>query len=438
MGIQKTLAVFLGKTIICITRTLKIGGGSAAPGLYALKLYPDLVRQLSKSIPKNIIITGTNGKTTTARLLAHFAKAQGLKVIRNSTGSNLERGVASSLIEHFGQRFDLGIWELDEAAFNKVVPKIKPDAVVFLNAFRDQLDRYGEVDTVIKKWHETLSALPKNTAIFINGDDHNLARLEDRFKGKITTFGVEKNKISGEISGEKSIFQTNSKPIDLIAKDIKMQSLENTTFTLTDKTSVNLPLPGIYNVYNFLASFALAKFLDIPKETILNSLKDFSPAFGRVEKFSFTPRGCKAEKEGYIFLIKNPTGATQVFLTLKDNLKPEDRILLALNDNIADGKDVSWIWDVDFESFRNPSRAQSRDYQFFVSGTRAADMVLRLKYADFPTNSIITTDNLKKCLYQAQNGLKGRLFILPTYTALLSLQGILAKTGVKQHYWRNI
>lgn len=431
MGISKSTAIFLGKTIIGTTRTLRIGGGSAAPGLYALKLFPGLVASLSKTIPKNIVITGTNGKTTTSRLLAHFAKAQGLKVIRNSTGSNLERGIASALIEHHGQKFDLGVWEVDEAAFNQVTPKIKPYAIVFLNAFRDQLDRYGEVDTVVKKWQNTLATLPKSTHVFINGDDQNLLRLVDNFKGKITSFGVESDKISGE----KGVYQIKSRPAALLAKGIKLQSLENTTFKL-DESLINLPLPGIYNVYNFLAAYSIAHILNIPKTTLLESLKDFSPAFGRVERFNFTPPGCQAKKEGYIFLIKNPTGATQVLTTLKDALKKEDKILLALNDNIADGKDVSWIWDVDFEAFQNPSRVKSRNYQIYVSGTRAADMALRLKYAGIPEKSMVINENMERCLDQAQNGLKGRLFILPTYTALLSLQKILAKTGVKKHYWR--
>src|SRR3989338_7623341 len=143
---RKILAIGTGKLINHITRSLKIGGGSAAPGLYALKIDPEIVTKLSKKIPTNIIITGTNGKTTTARMLAHFAKESGLKVIRNHTGSNLERGIASSLISGSNQKYDLGIWELDEFAFNIVTPKIKPQLVLFLNVSRDQLDRYGEID----------------------------------------------------------------------------------------------------------------------------------------------------------------------------------------------------------------------------------------------------------------------------------------------------
>src|ERR1035437_6873439 len=151
-------AILLGKAIFKISRFLKLGGGSAAPGLWALKLYPDLVEELVKKIPTNIIITGTNGKTTTARMLSHFAKSSGLKVIRNHTGSNLERGIASTLISH-NTPADIGIWELDEAIFNTIGPKINPDIIVFLNVFRDQLDRYGEVNSVVNNWAQTLKKI---------------------------------------------------------------------------------------------------------------------------------------------------------------------------------------------------------------------------------------------------------------------------------------
>ncbi|MBI2314977.1 DUF1727 domain-containing protein, partial [Candidatus Daviesbacteria bacterium] len=196
-------AVLLGKSISKLTKFFKIGGGSAAPGLYALKIEPELVSKLSQQIPKNIVITGTNGKTTTAKMLAHFAKAAGLKVIRNHTGSNLERGIASTLISNYTlypspYTLDLGIWELDEAAFNMVAPKLKPGIIVFLNIFRDQLDRYGEIDSVVKNWQQTIQRLDLKTIILLNGDDTNILKLASCFKGKIQKFGVKDYKIIGE------------------------------------------------------------------------------------------------------------------------------------------------------------------------------------------------------------------------------------------------
>ncbi|MBI4036975.1 DUF1727 domain-containing protein [Candidatus Daviesbacteria bacterium] len=420
--LRKFLAILTGRLILKISQTLKIGGGSAAPGYYALKIDPNLVAELTQNIPQTIVITGTNGKTTTARMLASFAKNQGFKVIRNSTGSNLERGIVSTLISssHIGSgklKYDLAIWELDEAAFNQVVPKIKPDIIIFLNAFRDQLDRYGEVDSVIKNWCRTLQKVSPKTIVLLNGDDYNLLKLKEAFKGKVQTFGLENFKIEGE----KVVHQTKKTKLDYLATNIQPRGLDKITFKI-DTYTFNLPLPGIYHVYNFLAAFATSQSLQISNRTITTSLKNFSPAFGRVEKLDF----------GYIFLIKNPAGATQVFQTLQGQIKKEDRLLLALNDNLADGTDVSWIWDVNFEQLLTINHQP----QTICSGSRAEDLALRLKYAGFDPKDLILEKSLKKALQKALKGLSGTLFILPTYTALLELQKILASKGLKKHYWQ--
>ena len=411
-------AIILGKAIAKITRLLKIGGGSAAPGLYALKVDPNLVSKLSKKIPKNIIITGTNGKTTTSRMIAHFAKAGGLKVIRNHTGSNLERGIASALISNYTlypkpYTLDLGIWELDEAAFNNVAPKLNPDIVVFLNIFRDQLDRYGEVDSVVKKWAETLKKLDPKTIVLVNGDDANTAKLGS-FK-----FGVKSQKIKGEISGKKE-------QLNCWIKNVKLNGLSGSSFDAVVHNKsypVKLPLPGLYHIYDFLAAFYTGHELGFDTNKMISSLKTFTSAFGRVEKLPF----------GYIFLIKNPEGATQVFKTIAPQIKPNDRLLIALNDNLADGTDVSWIWDAIFETFQKSGSLLTNI--MFASGTRADDLSLRLKYAGFNPKQIIVDPSLENALRQARKGLKGTLYILPTYTAMLDLQRILAKIGLKKEYW---
>lgn len=431
-------AILLGKAISALTKRLKIGGGSAAPGLYALKLDHRLVEKLSSKIPKNIVITGTNGKTTTARMLAHFAKISGLKVIRNHTGSNMERGIASTLIQNVSLRthlkggklnYDLGIWEVDEAAFNALVPKINPDVVIFLNAFRDQLDRYGEVDSVVKKWEKTLQNLSKDSMIIVNGDDANTMKLKNCFKGRVLAFGVKDSKITGENNRGKAI------SLDIEAKNITQNGLEEVSFeTVVDKKSykTRLPLPGIYNVYNFLAAFAVSEAIGVPADQVISTLGNLSPAFGRVEKFTIpSPHTGQANNDGYIFLIKNPIGATQVFKTIAPQLKSEDRLLMALNDNLADGTDVSWIWDAEFEKLL----VTSDKLLVTCSGIRAHDLALRLKYAGFSLKNIIIEPGLENALKQARTGLKGRLFILPTYTAMLELQHILAKSGIKKKYW---
>ncbi|MFH0937548.1 MAG: MurT ligase domain-containing protein [Candidatus Daviesbacteria bacterium] len=427
MSIKTLAAIILGKLILKTTQVLNFGGGSAAPGYYALKIDPDLVKKLIPQIPQTIVITGTNGKTTTARMLAHFAQNSGLKVLRNATGSNLERGIASTLIfsVHLPggriKNYDLAIWELDEAAFNTVVPKIRPEMIVFLNVFRDQLDRYGEIDTVVSKWCQTLEKLDPKTQIFINGDDGNLLKLTGSFRGKIQTFGLK----DYQIQGEKIIHKAERQKPDLEAKNITFQGLESLKFTI-GSNSFTLPVPGVYHIYNFLAALSGAKFLNIPIQKIQESLKNYSPAFGRVEKIQLDGQ------TAYIFLIKNPAGATLVFQTLKDEIKPEDHLLLALNDNFADGKDVSWIWDSQFEQLQ----VSCSKLKVICSGVRAADLALRLKYAGFDPRYLIIQTDLQKALRQAREGLKGRLFILPTYTALLKLQAILASMGVKGHYWK--
>jgi len=225
-------AILLGKFVAFLTKLFKLGGGSAAPGLYALSIEPDLVKKLALKIPKNVVVTGTNGKTTTAKMLAHFAKESNLKVIRNHTGSNLERGIASTIISYVNpwgkQKFDLGIWELDEAAFNSVAPKLKPDLVVFLNIFRDQLDRYGEINTVLKRWQETLKKIPSQTKILINGDDANILELASSFKGHIQKFGVKDFKIVGE----SIVHKKEQENLDFEAKDVKLNGLNGSTFQL--------------------------------------------------------------------------------------------------------------------------------------------------------------------------------------------------------------
>ncbi len=422
------LAIFLGKIIIVLTRALKYGGGSAAPGYYGLKICPNLVSKLSKQIPQNVVITGTNGKTTTARFLAHFSKAQNLKLIKNSTGSNLERGVASSLIEKADwlgviSGVDLGIWELDEAAFNKVVFQIKPQIVVFLNAFRDQLDRYGEVDAVVSKWWTSLEKIDWNPVVLINGNDGNTIKL-----GSIEGINSSIFKIKGDYFWGEKDFDGHLIKGDFEADIKKTKGMEGTEveiYTPTIKLDIDLPIPGIYHVSDLLASLATYYQLNLPLENINEILKGFSPAFGRVEKIDLNGH------EGFIFLIKNPAGASLVFDTVKDSLKKEDRLFLALNDNFADGTDVSWIWDAQFENLLKGNQCQ-----IIVSGTRSYDLANRLKYGGAILENIIIEPDLERALKLGLKELGGRIFIMPTYTALLSLQKILTSLGYKAHYWK--
>ncbi len=422
------LALIVGKLIGFLTQTFKLGGGSAAPGLYALKSDPMLIQRLAKQIPTNIIITGTNGKTTTARLLNQLLTKQGLKVVRNSTGSNLERGIASALLmkaSFWGEikNIDVGIWEVDEAAFNTLLPKLKPTAVIFLNAFRDQLDRYGEVDSVVKKWQVTLNKHQTPCIVLLNGDDNNVSSLQVPQSCTVEYFGLNDKKIVGE----KEVKHIDHK-LTIEAKNIKLEGFAGTTFDLVypeGKFDLHLPLPGTYQIYNLLAAFSVYRSLNLPLQKSAFDLKDFTSAFGRVEQIEV--KG----KKGVIMLIKNPVGATQVFETIRDELSSDDVLLAALNDNFADGTDVSWIWDAEFEKFK----IQNSKFKIICSGSRAYDMAIRFKYAGVAESQIEVISSLPEAFDMAFKT-EGKVVILPTYTALLELQKILANKGIKKHYWQ--
>ena len=423
-------AIWLGKIVFWLTRTFSIGGGSAAPGYYALTLDPDLVKKLAKQIPQQVVITGTNGKTTTARLLANFVKEQNINVLRNATGSNLERGIASALISRSSflgkiKDIDLGIWELDEAAFNKTVFKIKPDLIVFLNAFRDQLDRYGEVDTIINNWRQSLKKIDWQSAVLLNGGDLSVLGLSKDLKSDYYEFRVKNHQMWQETPKANPLKHKD----DLVADKIKNRGLKGVDFTLefsNQSVPVSLELPGIYHIYDFLAAFGVYYLLNLPIDNIAGLTKGYLPAFGRVEKIKLD------KKEAFIFLIKNPAGANQVFETITPELKKGDKLLLALNDNFADGTDVSWIWDADFEQLS----AVSHQLSVICSGTRAEELAVRLKYAGVYDKNIEVISDLNKALRKAKAETSGRLFILPTYTALLELQKLLTKMKVKEEYWK--
>lgn len=457
------LAIFVGKLIFYLTRFLKIGGGSAAPGLYALKIYPGLTSQLCRQIPQNIVITGTNGKTTTARILDHLVKSQNTKTLRNSTGSNLERGVASALLQKCNilgkiDNVDLGIWELDEAAFNKVVFSIKPQIMVFLNAFRDQLDRYGEVDAVVGNWWETLSKVDWSPTLVINNGDINTSSISGVNDGGDKDFNIMGFRVKNHVLWREGSLIINEKDrFDwdvVVAEIIVNKGLSGTEFKVTngnESFKISLPLPGVYHVYDFLAAYCTYFLLNLPTDKLGENIAHFNPAFGRVEKIKL------GEKDGFIFLVKNPAGANSVLETLIPEFLGDDAILIALNDNFADGTDVSWIWDADFEPlFGNRSIRQEIDSnsksqgpqktvkllpgfpgkKIVICGTRAYDMALRLKYAGCRVEDLVVLPDLESGFEEAKKDLKGRLFLLPTYTALLDLQKLLAGKGIKKHYWR--
>ncbi|KKR78333.1 MAG: hypothetical protein UU23_C0001G0097 [Candidatus Curtissbacteria bacterium GW2011_GWA1_40_9] len=456
MDLRLSTALFTGKLIAFILK-VSDSGATAAPGLFALKIDSNLVKKLNdKNRLKSIIISGTNGKTTTARLTSDILKTK-YKIIHNRQGSNLLRGVASTLIAKsniFGQiGADIAIWEADEASLPEILENSNPKIVVLLNLFRDQLDRYGEINTIRTKWEKALEKLPKSTTFILNTDDPGICFLSKFTKGKVLFFGVEDKKIDlpqvenvadikncpncAEKLTYSSLFSAHlghflcpncqfSRPLpDVHAQKLKFKPDFSTNLELivnNSKLKVNYNLPGLYNVYNTLAATSVAKAENISTEDIGNKLKKFSAVFGRFQTVEIKSRKITT------FLIKNPAGANEIIRTISQ--KKNINLVAILNDKIADGRDVSWIWDTNWEKLVPNIKS------IFASGIRAFDFANRFKYAEINIPETNIKTNIKKSIkFAIQNTApQEELLILPTYTALLEVQKILSgKEQVKWH-----
>ena len=472
MDLQLTTALLLGKTIAFLNK-LSGSGATAAPGLYALKVDPNILKKLSNKIKGgSIVISGTNGKTTTAKLVFDILSAK-YKIIHNRQGSNLLRGIASTFIKHssiFGKiDFDLALWEADEATLPEVIRNVNPKTVVLLNLFRDQLDRYGEVDTIRAKWQKALGQLSKESTLVLNADDPNIPQAAKFSKARSVYFGVGdtvvklpsishiadvkycpncENKIVYEalFSSHLGHYMCSNcdfkrpKP-QIIASNLTFKQNFSASVKLTvngQLLTVNYKLPGLYNVYNVLAAAATVNKYGISAAKLKETIESFSSAFGRFQSLSTpapfdslrsNPAGGDS-KSVLIFLIKNPTGANEVLRILA--LKKKLNLLIILNDKIADGRDVSWIWDTNWEVLKNRIKMSS------IAGRRAWDMATRLKYAGYK----LSKNNIyKEINYSIIGSLdkmnKGdTLIILPTYTSMLEVQKILHNMGVISK-WHN-
>lgn len=455
-------ALWAAKAAGLTSRRLGRGGGTALAGLVGLQLQPGMIRELAENIGLgSVFVTGTNGKTTTSRLISETVRAGGLVPLANASGSNLLRGIASALstattpagvMASSDRR--LGVFETDEAALPLLLKEIRPRAIVFLNLFRDQLDRYGEVEALASRWREAISGLPDDVVLVLNADDPAVASLGE---GRVQTlyFGLDDSAIGvdqiehasdslycrcgaplrhdaiyfGHLSHWRCTGCERERPaLDLTAEDIDLRDGRSASFKLVpdqDDASIELALGGLYNIYNALAALATAKALGLPFASSIQALNSTPAAFGRQESFDID------EKRVDLFLGKNPAGLNQVLATL--NLDPGRRVLmLALNDEIADGRDISWIWDVDFE------KSAGRFNAVITSGTRAADMALRLKYADYDEATIGVESGIEAGLNRALDVLAPgeTLAVVPTYTAMLKVRELLAGRSGRDPFWR--
>ena len=462
---KKSFSILIGKIIIFLLKISK-SGATAAPGLYALKIDPRLLRKLQTQLKFSLVISGTNGKTTTARMIASIFKSAGIDFYHNRSGSNLLRGIVSTLISKItlsGRLSSyLGLWEVDEGVLPEALNQLKPEIVVLTNLFRDQLDRYFEIDALAKKWQEALVKLKKTSVLIINADDPSLSHITRGLKCKMVYYGITDKSFGSNIlshASDATFCPQCFLPLDYQTcfvshlgiyrcrkcgeiqpeknvKAIKAKFFKNKVYLQIKQSKKTYPitinLPGIYNIYNALAAFTAISVLKIPTDKIIQGFKNFRPAFGRFEQIKINGKMLT------LMLIKNPAGFNQVLKTL-GQLDRINRIhlLIALNDLIADGRDVSWIWDVDVKALN-----KLKIDKLIVSGTRLYDMAIRLKYA-LKTADIHLEASLKKAVNtlinpsQSQGKNVKNLYILATYTAMLEIRKILAQKNLVHSTWKD-
>ena len=427
-------------------------GGTSLPGKLLMRLEPHAIGRLAARLPHgSAVISATNGKTTTAAMVAAILERGGTRLVHNRAGANMAGGVASALLQAARRdgrlSGDTGLFEVDEFWLGSVVDELRPRALLLANLFRDQLDRYGELDTIADRWAGVCART--EAALVLNADDPTVADLGRGRGGDpgVAFFGVEDDAIALDrmqhaadakhcrrcgapyryqavYLGHLGRYVCDScgarRPEPHVAaSDVVLEGVRAARFTLrtpAGERAIALPLPGLYNVYNALGAAALALALGAPLDDVAAGLQSVSPAFGRAETVALGGR------ELSILLVKNPAGANEVLRTL--TLEPGEHDLLAiLNDNVADGRDVSWVWDADFEVLAGRVRHVT------CSGTRAAEMALRLKYAGVEEPRIAIAAGLDDGLDRALADGSGRLFALPTYTAMLGQRDLLVARG---------
>jgi UDP-N-acetylmuramyl tripeptide synthase len=429
------LAVSIAKSVTFLVRSLRLGAASVLPGSIARRIEPRLLQLLSQQVKNGVIlIAGTNGKTTTALLLCTILERTGYKIAHNSTGANLENGLATALIENTSLlgalNVDYAILEVDENIVPKVLKPLQPKIIICLNLFRDQLDRYGEVDTISKKWTKVISTLPEATVVIPNADDPTLSYLGQQLNQKVLFFGLNEpeNYLESIPHAVDSIYCPRCGH-SLDYQGVYLSHLGDFTCPSCgfSKSQPSLEssewsqiLVGLYNKYNTLAAATAAKELGVNEGKIRETINNFQAAFGRAEDLVIDGKKVR------ILLSKNPVGTNETIRVVTQST--DKTTLMVLNDRTPDGTDVSWIWDVDTE------KLVERGGTLIVSGDRVYDMALRLRYSEKSIDSkinLIVEEDLKKAINTAleHTPKNETLHILPTYSAMLEVREIL--TGRK-------
>ncbi|MCG8351911.1 MAG: MurT ligase domain-containing protein [Chloroflexales bacterium] len=472
------LAIILGKTTSLLSRRLRLGGGTNFPGALARRVAPGILHTLTTALPQGVtLLSGTNGKTTTTRMIAELLRADGRRVLHNRAGANLISGLTATALAQSdlqGQpRADIGLFETDEAALPQAIVETQPRLVLIHNLFRDQLDRYGEVDSIATTWQRALVTLPATTTVALNADDPAVVALGAGLTAQVCYYGLDDPRHAtgsaahiadsqfcrrcgaryeytlafyahiGHYACPRCSHRRPEPQVRLARLDL--HGAEGSRLFVTypgGALELNIPLPGLYNAFNALAATAAGLALAVSPARIRTTLEHFSAAFGRIERLQAGPDGAPL----LIALIKNPVGASETVRMLVEQTRLEAveaaaarhqpaklHLLVAINDRFADGTDVSWLWDADFEPLAG------RVARATVSGTRAADMAVRLKYAGInPTQLNIVSDvadAIDTALATLPKGVT--LYILPTYTAMLDLRADLARRGWVRQFWED-
>ena len=434
--LRLAIAVSVAKIVTFGVRSLRLGAASVLPGSIARRIEPQLLQLLSQQVKNGVIlIAGTNGKTTTSLFLCEILQRKGYRVAHNSTGANLENGLMTALMENsnlLGKLdVDYAILEVDENIVPLVLAPIQPKLILCLNLFRDQLDRYGEVDTISKRWTKAIATLPSQTLVVVNADDPTICYLGQQLSQQsVSFFGLNEpeNYLEAIPHAVDSIYCPKcGHALDykgVYLSHMGEYSCPSCGFSRSqptlDSSEWQQILVGLYNKYNTLAAATAAKELGVDEAIIRETIPNFQAAFGRAEELKINGKNVR------ILLSKNPVGTNETIRVVTQS--SDTTTLLVLNDKSQDGEDVSWIWDVDTE------KLVERGGTLVVSGDRAFDMALRLRYSESSPQSnfnLIVEENLRKAINTAleRTPLNETLHILPTYTAMLDVREAL--TGRK-------
>jgi len=452
MGARLALEASAARLVGRLSRAAGRGGGTTLPGKLVWKLDPAAVDALAARLDQGVaLVSGTNGKTTTTAMASSIL-APTRTLAWNNSGANLASGIASTLLDADGA--DLGLLEVDEFALPELMRRTHPRVVCLGNLFRDQLDRYGELEHIAERWRDAVTGLAPEATLVANADDPLVAGLAEGRESRLL-FGVDDPRrarnglqhasdskycircghpyrYDAAYVGHLGAYRCEAcghgrPPLDVAAREIEPDGLDGVSFELhapDGSLRVRLAVPGLYNVYNALAAASLGLSLGVALDDVVAGLELFRAAFGRFERFSVGDRGF------LLLLVKNPAGANEALRTLEEGGVPPV-LVVALNDRIADGRDVSWIWDVDFEPVLEGAE------HIVVSGERAAELALRFTYAGFPRERLELVSDLQAAL---DRGLEltptgGELAVLPTYTAMLELRAIATERGLTRPYW---